>query len=231
MEKSLVIEFVGPPGGGKTTNCKSFCAQLERHAIVAYEFAHVKQHLYKQSVPGKIRIGLKTLKQHGSQVFQFFLFLLTNGIWSADSFFRYVKLCLFNQALQDFIASKPNAIVLLDQWIIQGLWSATIFRARNIEKLPAKLHRFYFPVDYILYFDVDVETAASRVETRQTETSRFDKMPESKRLHMMHKYNEYLLFLYEGAQAKQKWVVSALENPEQNAIDFYSRLKQLKAIN
>ena len=156
MNNTLVVEFVGPPGGGKTTNCNSFCAQLKRHDIVPYVFADVKKYLYKQKFHHKVIFVLRTLRAHGIHLIRFTFLLVTLGMFSFDSVFRYTKLCLFNQALQAFVIRQPKGIVLLDQWVIQGLWSATIFKTQPSAALALKLKRFYFPVDYVLYFDVAI---------------------------------------------------------------------------
>lgn len=230
-KQSIVVEFVGPPGGGKTTNSNSISALLVEHGIQPFVFADVKKYLYKANLFTKISIIWKTLWRQGKDIVLFIFFLLGSGVLSFDSVFRYCKLCLFNQTLQEFKSQNPNGIILLDQWVIQGLWSATIFRLKHLEKAAERLKRFYFHVDYIVYFDVDIETAAQRVGTRSTETSRFDKMPEVKRLEVMKKYNEYLVALYQQATALAKWEVSTLVSPQQNAIDFIQQLKKLQVIN
>lgn len=230
-KQSIVVEFVGTPGGGKTTNCNSICALLVEEGIQPFVFTDVKKYLYKAHIFKKILIVWSTIWRHGKDIVLFNFFLVRSGVLSFDSVFRYCKLCLFNQSLQEFKALNPQSIILLDQWVIQGLWSATIFRLKDLEKAADRLKRFYFPVDYIVYFDVDIETAAQRVGTRSTETSRFDKMPEVKRLEVMKKYNEYLVALYQQATALAKWKVSTLISPQQNATDFLKQLKKLQVIN
>lgn len=230
-KQSIVVEFVGPPGGGKTTNCNSIRAMLVEQGIQTFVFADVKKHLYKANLFKKMLLVWRTTWRQGKDIVSFIFFLLRSKVFSFDSFFRYCKLCLFNQSLQDFRFQNPGAIIVLDQWVIQGLWSATIFRLKHLEKATDRLKRFYFPVDYIVYFDVDIETAAKRVGTRSTETSRFDRMPEVKRLEVMREYNDYLMALYQQSTALAKWKVSTLVSPQQNAIDFIQQLKKIQVIN
>lgn len=229
--KSIVIEFVGPPGSGKTTTCNSAVEYLKHAGIKIYVFKDVKAYLYQSRLAQKAAIIFRTLLRHSMDLFSFKILLVKHGGFNVNSVFRYAKLCLFNQALQHFKSTKTGGIILLDQWVIQGLWSATIFSVKDPEKMRDSLKRFYFPVDYIVYFDIDVDTAVQRIETRGTFTSRFDNMTDEERTEIMHLHNHYLKNLFLQSTGKSKWLVSTTVSLQQNVTDFVERLKQLKVID
>ena len=128
--------------------------------------------------------------------------------------------------LQQFIVKRKFDVLLLDQWIIQGLWSATIFRNNSYDLLHEKLSQFYFKSDIVLYLHIDSSTASERIDSRSTYTSRFDKMDAGKRLEELEKYSRYLFQLYENSNCMNKLEFSAMESPKKNAEDFLQHLKR-----
>ena len=223
--KAIVVEFVGPTGCGKTTNCNCFSVLLKENGFIVYEFRDLKKYFYDRKFPNKFYIILNTLFYNGVDVLRFTLVLARHGIYSFNSILRYIKLCVFNMALKQFIVKRKFDILLLDQWIIQGLWSATIFKLNSYDELHEKLRRFYFKTSVVLYFNIDTVIASKRVGSRDTKSSRFDRMNAGKRLAELKKYNAYLFQLYENSNCKNKLEFSTMESPEKNAEDFLNKLK------
>ena len=216
----LIVEFVGPPGSGKTTNCSHFSDLLNRSGINAHVFKDVKQFLYQLGIFQRFLLYGRTILFNSDRLLSYILLLTTSGIFSLDSVKRYIKLCIFNTAAREFMNTHRVDVLLLDQWIIQGLWSATIFRARSYVSLQQKLPEFYFPTSYVLYFDVDEETACDRIEARNSDTSRFDQMDRERRLTEMKRYNDYLRTLYENSGCSNKLRFSTKEDPQIHAKAF-----------
>jgi thymidylate kinase len=200
---------------------------LKRKKLNVYVFRDVKEYFYGLNLYGKLFVILKTGAIHGLDFFAFFTVLTSHGIFSMDSVKRYIKLCVFNTALREFIKHRKVDVVLLDQWIIQGIWSATIFRLESHDKIQNKLSRFYFKTDFVLYFDIDAVTASERIDSRDSNTSRFDKMNVEKRLIEFEKYNGYLFQLYSNSACENKVMFSTKETPEKNAEDFFSKIEYL----
>ena len=225
-KKGLVVEFVGQVGCGKTTNCNYFSELLKENGFVVYMLSDLKYYFHNMNYRSKFYIILSTLFFKGVDLLRFTLVLARHRIFSLDSIIRYSKLCVMNQVLRQFLVKRIFDVLLLDQWIIQGLWSATIFKLNSYDVLHEKLRRFYFKTDIILYFNIDIETALERIESRDTFTSRFDKMDAGKRSEELKKYDTYLLQLYENSNCKNKLEFSALANPEKNAEDFLNQLKK-----
>ncbi|HMF73196.1 MAG TPA: hypothetical protein VK616_17070 [Flavitalea sp.] len=223
--KGLIIEFVGPTGSGKTTNCFHFTEFFRKQDFDVYTFSDIKEFLYNLELNHRFHIYFKTLFSNGPHLLSYIFLLARHGIYSFDSIYRYAKLCVFNSALHQFVIAREVDVILLDQWVIQGLWSATIFKIESYEKLQEDLKRFYFKTDCELYFDIDEETACERIHARDSGRSRFDKMSYGKKLAELKRHNPYLYRLYEKSDCEKKFKFSTRVSPAQNAEDFFQRLK------
>ncbi len=221
----IVVEFVGPPGSGKTTNCSYFYELLTKNNFNVFVLKDIRDYFHTLKINRKLVILLKVIFSPHCKFPLFVFTLAKSGIISFKSISRYYTLCAFNQALEDFIKIKDADVILLDQWIIQGLWSSTIFRTNQLSKLPDRLIRFYFETDYVLYFQIDTKIASERIKSRNTGKSRFDVMNEEKRLAELNKYNDYLFKLFNHSSCMNKCIYSTLEPPINNAMDFLHRLQ------
>lgn len=223
--KNLIIEFVGLTGSGKTTNCSSFSDFFSKQNLNVYTFQDIKHYLYQRSFYRRLCIYLKTLFEHSPDFLAFFLLLASHRVYSFDSIYRYMKLCIFNNVLHQFIRTRKVDALLLDQWIIQGLWSATIFKVHSFNKLQDELKRFYFKTDYVLYFDIDEETACERIQSRDSGKSRFDKMDYENKLAQLKRYNPYLYRMFENSDCPNKFEFSTKVSPGKNAEDFFHQFE------
>lgn len=223
--KNLIVEFVGPTGSGKTTNCSFFSDFFSKQNLNVYTFRDIKAFLYEQSFYHRLQIYLKTLFIHSLDFLAFFYLLASYRIYSFDSIYRYMKLCLFNIVLHQFIGTRKVDALLLDQWIIQGLWSATIFKVHSFDKLQDELKRFYFKTDFVLYFNIDEETACERIQSRDCGRSRFDKMNYENKLAELKRYNPYLYRLFKNSDCPNKFEFSTKVSPVKNAEAFFHQLQ------
>jgi len=225
--KRLIIEFVGPTGSGKTTNCFHFTNHFRKEDLRVFVFKDIKIWLYQLAIHQRFSLYLDSLVSNRSNILSYFRLLASNGIYSIGSIYRYVKLCIFNTALQRFINIREFDILFLDQWIIQGLWSATIFKVKHYDNLQKEIGRFFFKTHLVLYFDIDEQTASERIAVRDSGRSRFDQMKKEKILEALGRYNQYLIRLYENSDCRFKMSFSTKVTPEENAGIFYRRLMDL----
>jgi thymidylate kinase len=224
--RTLIIEFVGPPGAGKTTCCECFSEALKEKNFKVLMTKEIKDYIHDMNFFSKFYFFSKVLLSR-FHILSFYIFILAyNRIYSANSIYRYVRLSVFNLVLNKFIKSRDVDIVLLDQWVIQELWSATIFKLKTYHKVGRYLKMFYFKVDFVMYFDIDIATASERIELRKTKFSRFDRMDPDKRLIELKKYNAYLFQLFKNSDCCQKFVLSANQSPLENAEIFIQYLKK-----
>jgi thymidylate kinase len=218
--RTTTVEFVGPPGAGKTTSCKYFSSLFKENGLTVCEIHDIKDFVRKKRFAGKLHLLLQLILFRTSRLTLYTILLLSNKVYSLNSIYRYIRLNLFDLALVQLKKKRELDVVLLDQWIIQEMWSATIFRAKKYSRLSKRLSKFYFRSDVVIYFDIDIRTASERIKTRPTNLSRFDKMDERKRIDELQKYTSYLFDLYKSSDCKQKHLFSGHESPESNAALF-----------
>ena len=222
--KGIIIEFVGPPGSGKTTSCKVFAEQSRRRGLTVLERDDLKNYI---NDIGKIRIVLLSIKTafvKGPLVLYFISLLAFNRIFSSDSIYRFLKLSFYDMALKELRRASKFDMIILDQWIIQEIWSATIFKRTNYFKLLKHMRYFYFKTDAVIFFKADAVTTSSRISRRQNGLSRFDKMTPSVRIHQIRKYSLYLFQLYSISTCSHKYILPADKLPSKNAPLFISSL-------
>lgn len=227
--RAVIIEFVGPPGAGKTTSCHCFTELLRRKSFHVLTRQDIHAYLKRMNLLSKslLLAGIILFRFHRLCYFIFTLAL--NGIFSADSLYRYLRLTVYQQVLHQLLDFKKADIVILDQWLIQELWSATIFKKKSYSRITHHLQPFYFRTDVVIFFKIDVATAARRIEFRSSGFSRFDLMDKSSRLEELERHSGYLFDLYQKSPCKHKYIYSANHLPAKNAELFMHHLEQLYA--
>lgn len=216
----LVVEFAGNPGSGKTTNCLAFIDALGSLNIRVGTFADVKSYLYRSNVSSKWIMLRWFLRHHAYSVLRFSWVLVSHRLLGWETMVRYVKLCVFNSALQGYKQSRSVEIILLDQWSIQGLWSIALYSKSISEKLLKDLAHFLFSVDCLIYIDLEEQEAVGRIHGRHTKTSRFDWMDDHVRLQMLIDHSSALRHLFEAANCPVKMTLSGKRTPQENARFF-----------
>lgn len=223
-QKTLIVEFVGPPGAGKTSSCNYFSRDLRRMGKEVFTSGDLKGYLKNLSNQSKIAVVIQMFFLRTPAIFHYIFFLVFNKIYSVNSIYRYLRLSLFDVTLKKYLKSHSVDIVILEQWIIQELWSATIFKLALYKRIETQLSKFYFKTDFLFYFDIDAITASERIRQRKTNDSRFDRMEDSIRQEEIKKYSNYLFSLFENSGCSNKSVFSGTESLQQNAQSFYKCL-------
>jgi hypothetical protein len=223
--KAIIIEFVGPPGAGKTTNCQHFVSELKTKNQNTYIFQDLRLFLHELPLHKKLVLIARTLLLKSKILYQFTLTLFQHGIYSMNSIYRYFKLMVYNEVLTEFIKAKKVDFLLLDQWVIQGIWSSTIFNMKPFDTDKLNLNRYYFQTNFVLYFDIDPKTASSRIANRATNLSRFDRMSAIKRHDKLLRYNAYLYQLFENSNCEHKYIFSTEYSPATNAELFMNYIE------
>jgi thymidylate kinase len=229
--KPFTIEFVGPPGAGKTTSCQSFSDLLQSKGFRVSMSQDIKDYVKELGFGGKFLLVVKfVVFRIPAVVFYIMLFTLYR-ICSTDSIYRYIRLTVFDLALRQLKKNKKVDVVLLDQWIIQEMWSASILKSRLNSSISKYLSKLYFHTDIILYLDIDMTTAAERIGVRGTKFSRFDRMDANRRMEELNKYNSYLFQLYQSSSCPRKYLLSGHNSPETNAQLFFQQFTSTSQVN
>lgn len=228
IKKAIVVEFVGPPGAGKTTNSYCFSEALKSIGLQVFLNDELEDYVVGLNRYHKLYLIYKTCVQKGHLLLLYVIILLRNGIFNLKSFTRYASLALRETALKHLTETKLVDVVLLDQWAIQGLWSSTIFNVEPTSSFTKKLKYLYLKTDIVIYFDVDIATASERMELRSTFNSRFDEMGLKQRNEELTKYKEYLFQLFTISSCKNKYVLSTLQSPVENTRYFIKILNKYR---
>src|SRR5688572_24803990 len=93
--KGLIIEFVGPTGSGKTTNCFHFLELFRKRNIKAYTFNDIKVYVSELTFYHRLHLCFDAILLNWRQLLSYTFLLARRGIWSFDSIYRYIKLCIF----------------------------------------------------------------------------------------------------------------------------------------
>lgn len=224
-QKAIVIEFAGPPGAGKTTSCRHFAEYLANKGQTVFTLGDLKIYLKELSGLQKVLIAIQALLFRTPVFLHYIIVMAHNGIYSVNSIYRYVRLTIFDITLKKYLNTHNVNVVLLEQWIIQELWSATIFKLKSYEGIKDQLSKFYFKTDYVFYFDIDVATASERIKQRNTNLSRFDSLDDFKRAEQIKKYSTYLFQLYKKSDCPNKYVLQGNKSVQKNSESFFAYLQ------
>lgn len=225
FSETIIVEFVGPPGAGKTTNCHSYTKMLKKKGLCVLTLQDIKDYLRNLYFPVKVLLLLKTALQLFPTLFSYARTLLAHRIFSISPIIRFLRISVFHAAMKQILRSREVDIVLLEQWMIQELWSATIFKPTSYQELEKKLQKYYLHTDQVVYFDIDLETASERISTRSSNLSRFDRMDANSRMKSLQQYTTYLYNLYTTSPCKNKYIISTRNHPDENAMLFIRHLK------
>lgn len=173
------------------------------------QFSDIKVHIRSLPRMAQALLVFDAIRMHGGQLFRFILLLCSKGSFGADSVWRYFKLCVFDAGLKHLLALGRFDVILLDQWIIQGIWSATIFKSGSKRISSEELRAFYFPVDVLVYFEIDAATASFRVGNRIDGKSRFENMSQRERTEKISDFKDYLYELFQASLCPGKHVVQS----------------------
>lgn len=159
---SVVVEFCGIPGSGKSTVCDAVAAELVRTGVVA----HQPRARIDTDVPAATRIARK-------------LGLATRALSGARAAWRVARAqdrlgdapgrALQWLVTQRLIGARAPGVTLLDEGLVQALWSIGL--RGDLERFLAGSIRFAVP-DVIVVVECAPDEAARRLRARGSEHSR-----------------------------------------------------------
>lgn len=152
----MIIELAGLPGAGKTS--------LTRAVTLP--------HLGRTDI-GAAHVPLR--RETWRVASAAFLLSLTIRPWKPYLLVRVIKLVL---ALR-FYGASNTPLVILDQGLVQKLWSMLIETQRHSERRLAQLIDALTPflADHLVWIGVPSTVAARRIAQRKNGNSRFDGLP------------------------------------------------------
>lgn len=185
----LVLEFVGLPGGGKTTLARKVLERLSQDGhLCCTPRSHVSA----------LRPTLGNRARQAGRRAAFYM-----AYWPLVASALRLGLEIRPRALQraKWLREVPDAahaiqgfaldydVVILDQAGLQGIWSATVDgtlpTAGRLQQLVREAAAVHGGRVVVFHLVVDPATALERITSRQSRGSRFDRLPRERALEQL----------------------------------------------
>jgi thymidylate kinase len=193
----LIFEFAGLPGAGKSTIARALVDDLKKTEF-KYYFHFSSQARHQSEIP-KYQKKLMTfynllyaIVRYPRVAFNASIYVLKTKPFNLKRFQRVSKLLLKLNRTKKLI-SEEHDIIVLDQGIIQNIWSLAAIGNLPKEKYISRILKSTVDVLKIIfiYVEVDVETAIKRINLRMSSDSRFDKFASSDSLLILENQNNF----------------------------------------
>lgn len=173
----LVVEFIGLPGGGKTTIC---CQAAERLSADGVHVAQRKEYyewLRKCSLINKIEARTWGYLKRLPIAVQFLRYLSRRCPHQKLRFSYGHKVVLNHAYFEKFLRTACYEVCLLEQWTLQSVWSLGITCEETNGAALMPIARAIVAADPHLYIysHLPPEVAALRIASRSHGASRFDR--------------------------------------------------------
>jgi thymidylate kinase len=186
MHSTPVVEFAGPPGAGKTTIARAALAELERLGLRCYgNESLVDRNVVRRRKSTRLSGKTRTLGRlvrggvrHGRIALELARCIARTRSVSRAGLSRAASVLVLLDRIESIPAGSYD-LVVLDQGLVQYIWS--IFIAgdlppdRDLRRLLAAI--FSDVRVAVIFVQVDIDDAVSRIGARETQASRFDDLP------------------------------------------------------
>lgn len=190
----IVVELFGLPGAGKST----ICAGIDP-ALVDITRSQITGAWNNRSLAGRALVGLQSLGDI-AWLRSVLRFVREKPLSERESWRRLARLIGMKHRLR-----THDGVVLLDQGVLQALWSIFYTEAEfdtDLQHLSGVLRSFYDGIDaHIVAVQVPPDIAASRVDSRSTGTSRLDRLSEDRVLAELEQVGELSQSILRAARA------------------------------
>lgn len=208
MSLPLVVEFIGPPGAGKTAVAHEVIAQLEGagYRCFGHSKASAPESIDKKSggTVSKLKtlVGLAVLCLKHRQL-AFAALRYTQAIRPRNvASLRRLFILLSRFGFVRGVMFEGYDFLILDQGPLQNIWSiGTTGDGRPADRDLLRVVRTVVEdlAPIVVLVEVDAELASERVANRPTMRSRFDHMSRSKARECLAQHEELFSRLFEFA--------------------------------
>ena len=175
-QNTLLIEFFGLPGSGKTLFQSVLMEKFQAHSITTATKKDLTEWIHNR---GKYKLALFLLSDFIWALTLFLTLLSKAGIKNLRNRVTWRYICstiTIPLYIKNYIALKKPDLLLLDQAMAQNIWAIWYgYEKPDTESLSKifKLVNKVLDINYI-YFDISVDTSVNRIIERKYNNSRFD---------------------------------------------------------
>lgn len=193
--KTIILEFNGVPGCGKTTTANLLKNELSK---IGYKVGELNELFHCNKIVKNLKICISII--HMNNVF--FLMNLIKFVFSVKpmnlSRLKYIKIAYYNYYMINYSKAKQNNydFLILDQGLIQSLISIShsdnIYNKKYLDKI---LMNITYKLDNICYINCDInnEESVLRIKARGLSQGRLDNIKDFDQLiDTLNKQNENL---------------------------------------
>lgn len=226
-KRTLVVEFVGLPGCGKTTAADQVLPLLGAKGIRCRGRRSVHQPWNK-----RLRTYASTAAfhlRHPGSVAASLARALSLSPLELRRLPQALRMAGWSRHLKQPMIGNYDLLVF-DQGIVQDAWSLALGASREHEtqlrrSIQASVGDVAVNLAYV-YFDIDIDLAVERIRARANGTSRFDRMADDKARQMLHEHRADLercfTFAVEATGARSCHIdaSSTLDKTTQQVLEF-----------
>lgn len=178
---ALICEFIGLPGAGKTTVRTSVQKALSDQGLRLADWADLF-HWYKNlGLFRRLRLSCRFGPQLAGDLVLFLNLALSLRPLTLYRLKSALRWSLWDCRLRSFLEVRAPDVCLLDQWLLQEIWSLELFGTGASDKAKLRLLRHLLRRDpdhcYVL-FDISTAEAAHRLAVRVPPRGRLDNQEE-----------------------------------------------------
>ncbi len=226
-KRTLVVEFVGLPGCGKTTVANQLLPLLSARGVRCRGRRSAHQP-WKRRLRTYASTAAFHLRHPGSATASVARALSLSPL-ELQRLPHALRMAGWSRHLKQPVIGNYDLIVL-DQGIVQDAWSLALGASAEQDKylrrsIQASVGDAAVNLAYV-YFDIDIDLAVERIRARASGTSRFDRMRDNEALEMLHKHRGDLERCFTlaveatGARSCHIDASSSLDETNQQVLEF-----------
>lgn len=196
--KPIVVEFIGLPGGGKTTVCRQAAERLSADGLHVVQRKEYYEWLRRCSLGDKIKVRAWDYLKRLPIAVQFLRYMSSRCPHERQPFSYGHKIALNHAYFERFLRATRPEVCLLEQWTLQSVWSLGVTCQETEVAMLMPIARAIVAADPHLYIysSLPPEIAAQRIASRSHGASRFDKRARTEieqQLRQFHRLFEPIL--------------------------------------